>query len=233
MLTDIIPVMSDLVAIALIVSIYFHRHQRRDLLLAYIALNVGHPGRHGHAELGIGQCRPRPRPLRDPVDHQASVRLHHPGGDRLLLHRPGAAPSSPGCTQVRCSWWRACRGLLVGVMYVADHPRLFARARHLLLTIDAAIPNEDDLQRPLGRLGVHGPAPHRPGAGLRARRDHCRRPVPDPGRGRPAGRSARRERSWRAGPDHLSAPPGRVQRCARLGTPAVTQPSDVCGRPVR
>ncbi len=35
------PIGSDLVAITIIAGMYFHRHQRRDLLLAYVALNIG------------------------------------------------------------------------------------------------------------------------------------------------------------------------------------------------
>lgn len=45
--------------------------------------------------------------------------------------------------------------LLVLVMYVADHPRLMPRARHQLVTLDAAIADETVLRRHLvSRLGI-------------------------------------------------------------------------------
>lgn len=37
----LLPIACDLVAIAVIAALYFRRHQRRDLLLAYVALNIG------------------------------------------------------------------------------------------------------------------------------------------------------------------------------------------------
>ena len=36
-----LPLLADLVAITLVVAAYFRRHQRRDLVLAYVALNIG------------------------------------------------------------------------------------------------------------------------------------------------------------------------------------------------
>ena len=37
----LIPLSVDLIAINCVISMYFNRHQRRDLLLSYAALNVG------------------------------------------------------------------------------------------------------------------------------------------------------------------------------------------------
>ena len=37
----LVPALADLVAITAVVAIYFRRHQRRDLLLSYVALNMG------------------------------------------------------------------------------------------------------------------------------------------------------------------------------------------------
>jgi hypothetical protein len=46
-------------------------------------------------------------------------------------------------------------GLLVLVVFVADHPRLFPRARRALLTLDSAIPDEAQLRAHIeNRLGV-------------------------------------------------------------------------------
>ena len=154
MLSDVVPAVSDLLAITLIVGIYFHRHQRRDLLLAYIALNVGIlavtatlSSASVGAGLGLG-------PIRHPLDHPPALRQHYPGGDRLLLRRP--RPRSPRRDPRRAPLRdaRPVRADRAGDL-VADHPRLFARARRALLTLDSAIPDEAQLRAHIeNRLGV-------------------------------------------------------------------------------
>ena len=232
MLTDIIPVMSDLVAIALIVSIYFHRHQRRDLLLAYIALNVGIlavtatlSSASVGAGLGLGLFGVLSI-IRLRSDNITQEEIAYYFVALALGLIAGIHPGPLYVTPVLC-------GLIVLVTFVADHPRLFARARRALLTLDSAIPDEAQLRAHIeNRLGVE--VRHMIVQEINFVQDltvvdvRFRTPV---GGGLRVG--AHVGRSWRVGPDHLSAPPGRVQRCAPLGTPAVTQPSDVCGEPVR
>jgi Domain of unknown function (DUF4956) len=154
MLTHLVTAMSDLVAIALIVGIYFHHHQRRDLLLAYIALNVGIlavtaalSSASVGAGLGLGLfgilsiIR-----LRSDNITQEEIAYYFVALALGLL--AGIHPGPLYVTPVLC-------GLLVLVVFVADHPRLFPRARRALLTLDSAIPDEAQLRAHLeNRLGV-------------------------------------------------------------------------------
>jgi hypothetical protein len=149
-----VAVLIDLAAISVVVSIYFHRHQRRDLLLSYVALNSGVlavtvmlSSAPVSAGLGLGLfgilsiIR-----LRSDSITQEEIAYYFIAlalGLITGLH-PLSMPAVAGLA-----------ALLVAVMYVADHPRLFSRARHLLLTIDAAIPDETALRREIeDRLGV-------------------------------------------------------------------------------
>jgi hypothetical protein len=144
----------DLVAIGAVASVYFHRHQRRDLLLAYVALNIGVlavtvmlASAPVSAGLGLGLfgilsiIR-----LRSDSITQEEIAYYFIALALGLVNglQAGSVAELTGLS-----------ALLVGVMYVADHPRLFSRARHVLLTIDAAIPNEGELRRHVeDRLGV-------------------------------------------------------------------------------
>ena len=150
----LVSVLVDLVAISIVVSIYFHRHQRRDLLLAYVALNAGVlavtamlASAPVSAGLGLGLfgilsiIR-----LRSDSITQEEIAYYFIAlalGLVTGLH-PGSAYEVGGLA-----------ALLVAVMYVADHPALFPRARHMLLTVDTAIADEDELRRHIEeRLGV-------------------------------------------------------------------------------
>ena len=136
----------DLVAICIVVSVYFHRHQRRDLMLAYVALNAGVfavtamlMSTPVSAGLGLGLfgilsiIR-----LRSDSITQAEIAYYFIAlalGLVTGLHAGSAYEVS------------ALAALLVLVMIVADHQGLFPRARHLLLTIDVAIADEAELWR--------------------------------------------------------------------------------------
>jgi hypothetical protein len=149
-----VSVLVDLIAISVVVSIYFHRHQRRDLLLAYAALNSGVlavtamlSAAPVGAGLGLGLfgilsiIR-----LRSDSITQEEIAYYFVAlalGLVCGLH-PGSGYEVAGLASA-----------LVVVMYVGDHPGLFPRARHLVLVLDAAIPDEDELRRHLeDRLGV-------------------------------------------------------------------------------
>jgi hypothetical protein len=141
-----VSVLVDLVAIGVVVSVYFHRHQRRDLMLAYVALNGGVfavtsmlASAPVSAGLGLGLfgilsiIR-----LRSDSITQEEIAYYFIAlalGLVTGLH-PGSAYEVG-----------ALSGLLVAVMFVADSPVLFPRARHLLLTIDSAVADEDELRR--------------------------------------------------------------------------------------
>lgn len=123
----------DLVAISVLAyAVYFRRHHRRDLLLAYIALNVGVLAVVGMlasatvgAGLGLGLfgilsiIR-----LRSDAITQEEVAYYF-----ISLTMGLVAGLHPGPIWVA----PLLTALLVVVMYVADHPRLLARVRHLVV----------------------------------------------------------------------------------------------------
>jgi hypothetical protein len=144
----------DLVAISLIAGIYFRRHQRRDLLLAYVALNIGIlsvtamlTSASVGAGLGLGLfgilsiIR-----LRSDSITQEEIAYYFVALALGLL--AGVAAGPPQLVPLLI-------GLLVLVMYVVDHPRVLPRARRQLLTLDAAIPHEAVLRAHIeSRLGI-------------------------------------------------------------------------------
>ena len=154
MLADIIPIASDLVAIIAVATMYFHRHQRRDLLLAYVALNTGVLSvtlMLTSASVGVGLglglfgilsiIR-----LRSDMITQEEIAYYFVALALGLLAGVAAGP---------LFLVPVLMGLLVLVTYAVDHPRLLPRARRQLLTVDAAIGNEAVLRAHIeSRLGV-------------------------------------------------------------------------------
>jgi hypothetical protein len=144
----------DLLAITVVVATYFHRHQRRDLLLAYVSLNVGIlsvtvmlTSASVGAGLGLGLfgilsiIR-----LRSDSITQEEIAYYFVALALGLLAGVGAGPTY---------LVPMLMGLLVLVMLVVDHPRLLPRARRQLVTLDSAIPNEALLRAHLeSRLGI-------------------------------------------------------------------------------
>jgi hypothetical protein len=148
-----VSLVCDLIAITLVVSMYFHRHQRRDLLLAYVALNVGIlsvttmlTSAAVGAGLGLGLfgilsiIR-----LRSDSITQEEIAYYFVALALGLLAGVGPGPTYYSPLLI---------GLLVLVMFVADHPHLMPRARHQILTLDAAIADEKVLRAHIeSRLG--------------------------------------------------------------------------------
>jgi hypothetical protein len=145
MLSTVVAVVADLVAITLVVGIYYRRHQRRDLVLAYVALNAGVLTVSGMlatapvgAGLGLGlfgilsiiRLRSDSITQEEIAYYFVALALGLVAG----LHA-GAVYLAPILV---------C--LLTVVMYVADHPRLLPRSRRYLLTLDRAIPDESELR---------------------------------------------------------------------------------------
>lgn len=142
----------DLVAIGtLAYGIYFLRHRRRDMLIAYLALNVGVlavtlvlASASVAAGLGLGlfgvlsiiRLRSNSLTQEEVAYYFASLALGLIAG-----LRPDPLWVAPLVTL-----------LIVAVMYVADHPRIYAQARHQTIVLDVAITDEDELRERLGRL---------------------------------------------------------------------------------
>lgn len=150
----VVPALADLLAIAAVAGFYFSRHGRRDLFLAFVALNVGVmtvtavlAGAPVGAGLGLGLfgilsiIR-----LRSDSITQEEVAYYFVALALGLV--TGLHPGPWGLAPALCA-------VLVAIMYVADHPALFARSRRQLVTIDAAIADERELRLHLAeRLGV-------------------------------------------------------------------------------
>src|SRR5690625_2912176 len=128
MLATSLPLLVDLVAIVVVVTCYFRRHQRRDLLLAYVALNVGVLAvttllASGSVSAGLGlglfgilsiiRLRSDSITQEEIAYYFVSLALGLLAG----LH-PGQLWVTPSLSAV-----------LVVAVLVADHPRLFPRAR--------------------------------------------------------------------------------------------------------
>ncbi len=143
---------TDLTAIALLgYVVYFRRYHRRDLLLAYVALNVGVfavavllTGVQVGLALGLGLfgvlsiIRLRSEQLT-----QEEVAYYFVA---LALGMVNALRPVPG-------WLApAMSAVLVAVMYTADHPRLGARSHRQLVTLDVAYLDRADLLPALHRL---------------------------------------------------------------------------------
>jgi hypothetical protein len=149
-----IAIIADVMAIVVVAGLYFHRHQRRDLLLAYVALNAGLvavttslTSTSVGAGLGLGLfgilsiIR-----LRSDGITQEEIAYYFIALALALV--AGVNPGPVYVTPLLCF-------LMVAVMYVADHPRLFRGARRQLVTLDAAIPQEAAVRAYLEqRLGV-------------------------------------------------------------------------------
>jgi hypothetical protein len=131
----------DVVAVGLLVfGMYFPRHRRRDLVVAYLGVNVGvaavatslRASSLG-AGLGLGLAlfgvlsiiR-----LRSTELDQNEVAYYFSALALGLLGSVGGIPI-----------WAACSlmALILTVIYVGDHPRLFRSYRHQIMILDSAL----------------------------------------------------------------------------------------------
>lgn len=133
----VLPVAVDLVAIIVLAyGIYFRRYYRRDLLLAYVALNIGvliTTFVLVTAEVGIG--------LGFGLFGILSI-------IRLRSTTVTQAGVQPGPQWIVPSF----AGLLIVTMYLFDHPRLYSRIRRQTVTLDVAYTDEATLREVLSGL---------------------------------------------------------------------------------
>lgn len=153
MLNIAVPLVADLAAITVVIVAYFHRHQRRDLVLAYVALNIGVlavttmlASAPVGAGLGLGLfgilsiIR-----LRSDSITQEEIAYYF-----VALALGLIAGLHPGPLWVAPS----LSALLVLAMLAVDHPRVLPRARRQLVTMDRALTSEVELRALLEqRLG--------------------------------------------------------------------------------
>lgn len=149
-----VAIATDLVAIGILAyGVYFRRYLRRDLLLAYVALNVGvmavttvlvGVGTGVGLGLGLGLfgilsiIR-----LRSDQLTQEEVAYYFTALALGLVNglRPDPAWLAP-----------ALSAALVLTMALVDHPHLASRTQRQVVTLDVAYPNRSDLVRALAAL---------------------------------------------------------------------------------
>ena len=142
----------DLVAVTILTfALYFPRHRRRDLVVAYLGVNVGVLAVSATlsasavaAGLGLGLfgvlsiIR-----LRSSELSQHEVAYYFAS---LALGLLGGLGTSAGWLGLAGS------GLILLVMALADHPRLFARQHSQLVVLDRAIADQEELVEHLEQL---------------------------------------------------------------------------------
>lgn len=148
MLAVSLPLAADLVAITCVVCFYFRRHQRRDLMLSYAALNAGVLAvttmlASGSVSAGLGLglfgilsiIR-----LRSDSITQAEIAYYFTALALGLVAglRPDPVWVAPLLSAV-----------LVAVMYAVDHPQTLPTARRQVVTLDRAISDEGELREHL------------------------------------------------------------------------------------
>ena len=142
----------DLVAIAVLsYGLYFRRHGRRDMPLAFVALNVGvltlatvlsrvSVG----TGLGLGLFG---------VLSLIRLRSSEIAQEEVGYYFVSLALGLIAGFQPVPHWLAPALGsLLIAVMFVADHPRLLARDRRQIVTLDAAYTDEAQLRQRLESL---------------------------------------------------------------------------------
>ena len=149
---DALTIASDLAAIVVLTyAIYFRRHRRRDMLLAYIALNVGvmavaiaFSSAAVGAGLGLGLFG---------VLSIIRLRSSEITQEEVAYYFVSLAMGLLAGINLDPAWLSpALIAGMVAVMYVADHPRLLSQYRQQIVTLDAAYTNEAELIRRLERL---------------------------------------------------------------------------------
>lgn len=141
----------DLVAAAILSAVYFHRHRRRDLVVAFLGVNVGVlavAAVLGTSEVALGlglglfgvlsiiRLRSSEITQREVAYYFAALAIG------LICGLPHTDPAPP----------LVLVGLIVAVLAVADHPRLLSRSRHQIVHLDRAIADETELRNELARL---------------------------------------------------------------------------------
>ncbi|MGI5951426.1 MAG: DUF4956 domain-containing protein, partial [Brooklawnia sp.] len=141
----------DIIAAAVLVfAVYYRRHRRRDLVVAFLGINVvvlAVSAVLGATEIAMGlgfglfgvlsiiRLRSDEISQREVAYYFAALAMGLIAGLSATLLVP-----------------TALIGLIVAVMWVADHPGLLSRSRHQTVRLDRAIADEDELRDELDLL---------------------------------------------------------------------------------
>jgi len=144
-MTVVLSYLTDLVAIAILVlGLYFPRHRRRDLVVAYIGVNIGVMAvstvlLNGAVGLGLGLGL---------FGVLSIIRLR---SDELAQHEiayyfSALALGLLGGLSIEPLWLTvSLMAVILVSMWLADHPALFRGYRRQIVTVDRAIENEQTL----------------------------------------------------------------------------------------
>ncbi|MBM7389059.1 hypothetical protein JOE37_002053 [Clavibacter michiganensis] len=146
----ILPIAVDLVAVGILTfAVYFPRHHRRDLVVAFLGVNVGVLAVSlvlGSTTIGAGLGLGLFGVL-------SIIRLR---SDEIAQHEVAYYFSALALGLISglsgtLTWLNAgLMGLILLVLVVGDHPRLFGRYRQQTMSIDTAITDHDALVEHLG-----------------------------------------------------------------------------------
>lgn len=141
-------------ALILSLGLYYRRHHRRDLVVAFLGVNVGVMAVAavlGTAEVALGlglglfgvlsiiRLRSSEISQREVAYYFAALAIG------LVTGLPQADPWPVAALVV----------LVLAVLWAADHPSLLARSRHQVVRLDRAVADEAELRAELGeRLGA-------------------------------------------------------------------------------
>src|SRR6056297_1229948 len=142
----------DLVAISIVVfGLYFPRHRRKDLVVAYLGVNVGVlavadalNASEIAAGLGLGLFG---------VLSIIRLRSAELDQEEVAYFFAALALGLLGGLTVGPDWLTpALMGAIVAVLYIGDHPKLFAGYRTQVVNLDTAFTNETALSAHLEQL---------------------------------------------------------------------------------
>lgn len=154
-MTDLLLIVADLVAVTLLAyGSYFRRHGRKELLLAYVGLNVGVLAVTSvltNAAVGLGLGLGLFGVLS--IVRLRSSEISH---EEVAYYFAALALGLLFGLQPSPTWLApALAALVVGVVAVVDHLPWHARARRQLVTLDRVITDEAALRGHLAQL-LHG-----------------------------------------------------------------------------
>ncbi len=142
----------DVVAVLILVfALYFPRHGRRDMVVALLGINVGVLAvatvlseSTVTAGLGLGLFG---------VLSIIRLRSQELDQEEVVYYFSALAIGLLGGITVDPAWIApSLMGAILAVMFIGDHPRLFARTRSQTVTLDAAYASETELTARLEEL---------------------------------------------------------------------------------